>query len=216
VRGLRLNLDRLRYADLRPKADEFLQRYRQRLGPPVMIEEIVEFDLQIAVVPVPGLLQKLDIDGFTASDLTRIHVDKSVFDHPNESRYRFTLAHEVGHVTMHRRIFERFSFSSLDEYREFVRTVDEDDYGWLEWQAYCFAGLVLVPAAVLRDRFQQELASARVQQQIQEAQELGLGHEDYVDHLTTLLAERVARHFHVSPDVVARRIGYDDLAGTIP
>jgi hypothetical protein len=38
--------------------------------------------------------------------------------------------------------------------REFQREVDEADYNWLEYQAYAFAGLVLVPTGHLKTQFQ--------------------------------------------------------------
>jgi len=45
----------LSYDDLRREADEFLSEYHQSLSIPTPIEEIVEFDLSIDVIPIPGL-----------------------------------------------------------------------------------------------------------------------------------------------------------------
>jgi len=213
---IQVNLERLSYDDIRHAADDFLGAHPHRVGRPVQIEEIVDLDLGIDIVPVPGLLDELDIDGFTASDLSRIYVDQSVFDHPNENRYRFTLAHEVGHVRLHAYIFERFQFSNLDEYGDFIEGMDEDDREWLEHQAYWFAGLVLVPSVPLKASFQQELASAPIQRGIRAAQESGLTREQYLEHLCSRISDRLARCFSVSSQVVEKRLHYDKLTDDIP
>jgi hypothetical protein len=213
---IQLNPEHLSYDDIRRAADAFLGEHPQRVGPPVQIEEIVDLDLGIDIVPVPGLLDELEIDGFMASDLSRIYVDQSVFDHPNENRYRFTLAHEAGHVSLHADIFARFRFSNLDEYRDFIEGIDEDDREWLEHQAYWFAGLVLVPSVPLKASFEQELASAPIQRAVRAAQESGLTREQYLEHLCSRISDRLARHFCVSSQVVEKRLHYDKLAQEIP
>ena len=57
------------YEDLRKKADEFLAAYDPSGAIPVPIEEIVEFDFNINVVPVLGLQREFEVEGFTSSDL---------------------------------------------------------------------------------------------------------------------------------------------------
>lgn len=214
--NIRLNPNYLTYDDVRRIAGRFLKQYEQRIGPPVEIEEIAELDMGLVIVPVPELLEKLDIDGFTSSDLSQILVDESVFNHPNDNRYRFTIAHELGHVEMHRDIFARFRFAGLDEYKKFIEEVDENDYGWLEQHAYWFAGLVLVPSPLLNERFEQELSSARLKHSIQIAREQGLERNDYIEHVTKQIAEHIGRYFNVSSQVVVRRLGYDKLIDKIP
>ena len=87
------------YEDLRRKADEFLAEYHPAKTIPVPIEEIVEFQFRMDIVPTPGFHQLLDTDGFVTSDLREIWVDQFVYD-SRPGRYRFTLAHEIGHVSM--------------------------------------------------------------------------------------------------------------------
>jgi len=212
---VRLDLEYLSYDDLRLRADEFLRTYAHRAGPPLQIEEIVDLDMGIDIVPVWGLKEEHDIDGFTASDLTQIYVDQ-VQQERVEHRYRFTLAHEAGHVVLHRGIFEKFHFADLEEYRQFVEGIDEDDRDWLEWQAYCFAGLVLVPGQRLEAAFREELEKPRVRAQIDAAKQRGMSRKSYLGHLCALISQRVARKFAVSARVVEKRVDYDGLHETIP
>jgi len=213
---IRLNLDYLTYDDLRTRAGDFLRARPERTGPPLQIEEIVDLDMGIAIVPVPGLFDELEIDGFTASDLTQIYVDEAVYHHPVEHRYRFTLAHEVGHAVLHRDIFRRLQVSDLDDYREFVHGIDEGDREWLERQAYWFAGLVLVPPGALHERLHQEVSSPRLKHAIQAAQSAGLPRDEYLEHVCDLVCERIGRRFLVSSQVVEKRLRYDNLLDMIP
>lgn len=211
-----LSLEYLSYDDIRARADEFRGTYPNRIGPPLQIEEIVDLDMGIDIVPVWGLMEQLDIDGFTASDLTRIYVDRSVYEHRIEHRYRFTLAHEVGHVVLHGKTFEKHRFSDLAEYKEFIGSIEEDDRDWLEWQAYSFAGLVLVPSQELEPAFSEQLADPRLERQIRAAQASGLARKDYIAHVSERVSERIARRFAVSTYVVEKRLEYDNLHDRIP
>ena len=84
-------------------AESFLSKYNPSRSIPVPIEEIVEIDLRLEIIPILGLLKAVQVDGFTSSDLKTIYVDQWVLSEV-PYRYRFTLAHEVGHVFMHREI----------------------------------------------------------------------------------------------------------------
>jgi hypothetical protein len=62
----------LSYEDLRREAEEFLSEYHPSLSIPTPIEEIVEFDLGIDVIPVLGLRDEIKVEAFLASDLSAI------------------------------------------------------------------------------------------------------------------------------------------------
>ena len=124
----------LSYDDLRKKAAEFLERYHPSGEIPVPIELIAERDFGIDIVPVPGLqgvLRSNDfgVVGFITSDLKEIHVDECVFEN-RENRYRFTIAHELGHAVLHRDIYEKASFDSIEAWKEFINNIPDDDHGW--------------------------------------------------------------------------------------
>ena len=131
------------YEDLRKKADDFLREHHLSGAIPVPIEEIVEFDLKINIVPVLGLQREYEVEGFTSGDLKNIYVDEYVYT-DRITRYRFTLAHEIGHIVLHRHLYSAHKFNSIDGWKEFINSLTEKEHSWLEYQGYAFAGLVLV------------------------------------------------------------------------
>jgi hypothetical protein len=189
------------YDDLRRRADGFLAQYHPDGTIPVPIEEIVEFELGYDIVPTPGLHQLLDVDGFITSDLREIWVDQFVYD-SRPGRYRFTLAHEVGHSILHTDIFEHRSFHSIAEWRAFVNSIPEKEHSWLEYQAYAFAGLVLVPASPL------ETAARNCVNRLQ-SERIDLN-ENW-DFAWSRIAAFLAKQFLVCSQVIDKRLQKDDL-----
>lgn len=61
------------YEDLRKKADEFLREHYPSGEIPIPIEEIVEFDFNVNIVPVLGLQREFEVEGFTSGDLKNIY-----------------------------------------------------------------------------------------------------------------------------------------------
>ena len=90
----------LSYEDINNRAEDFLREHKRNDTLPVDIETIVEFDLGLNIFPFPNLQETFDIEGFISGDLTVIYVDEFIYNH-RLSRYRFTLAHEMGHVVFH-------------------------------------------------------------------------------------------------------------------
>ena len=93
----------LSYEDLRQHAEEFLAEFHEERTLPVPIEEIVEFDFQLEIIPIEGIFDELRVDAFLTSDLNRIYVDHFAMQH-RRRRYRFSLAHEIGHYELHKRL----------------------------------------------------------------------------------------------------------------
>jgi len=189
----------LRYDQLRQSADAFLARYHPSKRVPIPIERIVDFDLGLNIVPVPGLEAAFEIVGFTSSDLTEITVDAYVYERQS-GRYRFTLAHETGHVVLHADLFRQQQLESVDDWKEFVRTFPDMDLRRLEWQAHSFAGLVLVPGDALKRAASNMLRQAKAQ---------GINQEQ--DFVHDVIVEALATHFEVSTGVIQRRLEYDKL-----
>ncbi len=93
----------MNYNQIEQHAIDFLQAHDPDGTLPVPIELIVE-RMGIDIVPVPGLKRGYDLEGFTSCDRQAIYVDEQEpFNY--ETRYRFTLAHEVGHVILHDYLF---------------------------------------------------------------------------------------------------------------
>ncbi len=191
----------LPYDELRKEAEKFLAKHNGAHAIPVPIDHIVEYDLGIDIVPTPGLHDNFDVDSYPTSDLTEIHVDEYVYKH-RPARYRFSLAHEVSHLLIHKDVFAQLRFSTIDGWKEVVRSIPEDQYSWIEWQAYSLGGLILVPTDDLETVFGHAAGLA---------ERAGIRLAEASDEAKRILASHVARYFDVSIDVVTRRVKADKL-----
>lgn len=157
----------LTYNLIRKYAEDFLERYHHERTIHVPIEEIVEFKLNIGITPLPGLKERIEIEGFISSNLKTIYVDQGVMEkYPN--RYRFTLAHEVGHAILHEDLYKNVDFESVEDWKHFIKCLDPREYGFFELHAYNFAGLVLVPTERLEEGIKEALRSFNLKATIQE------------------------------------------------
>ena len=192
------------YEDLRRKADEFLAKHHPAGTIPVPIEEFVEFQLGMDIVPMPGLHTLIETDGFITSDLKEIYVDEFVYL-SRPGRYRFTLAHEVGHAILHHDLFRQRRFRSVKEWKAFVNGIPEKQHGWLEYQANAFAALVLVPKVALHNQTRICLDEVRSE---------GINLDENWDFAWSRIAAFVAKRFQVSSEVVDRRLQKDGVPET--
>jgi Zn-dependent peptidase ImmA (M78 family) len=194
----KISVPHLSYDQIRTKADNFLARYNPSKKIPVPIEEIVEFDLGLNIIPLPGLQKAYDIVAFTSSDFKSINVDKFVLENTRQGRYRFSLAHEVGHYLLHQECLSVFIFNSIEEWKTFQSDFDDESNAWLEFQANSFGGLVLVP--------KEHLASCKksIEEQIRKA-----GMDYTTDAAQLIVVERLAVEFNVSKEVINKRLQKD-------
>lgn len=191
----------LSYDDVRKHAEEFLDEFHKNRSIPTPIEEIVEFDFGMEVFPIPGLKDELGVDAFLSSDLTSISVDEDVMMHI-KVRYRFSLAHELGHHWLHDDLFQSVEIKSVADWRNVLEEI-EDQYFFFEYQANSFAGLVLVPPLALKARFTRRL---------EEAKASGLKHGDVLRHpLRQRLVDGLAGEFEVSEQTMTIRLEKDGL-----
>lgn len=98
-------------------AIDFSLQYNQNEQIPVPIEEIVEIELGINIVPRKGLLGLEQIDAFLSHDYKTIYIDEDHYLNQT-NRCRFTLAHEVGHFCLHKEIIN--SITSIDQWRKHI------------------------------------------------------------------------------------------------
>ena len=196
-----LDIPRYSYETLRKRADNFLRTYNPKATIPVPIEEIIEFQFRMDIIPIPGLHQGYEVDGFISSDLSAISVDLFVYE-SRPGRYRFTLAHELGHAVLHRRVYEAAAFSTIKEWKRFVAEIDIQDYEWLEWQAYAFAGLILVPPVSLRKKLSDAVSRADAS---------GLSVRKAGDVARQYVSAWLAKEFEVSSPVIEKRLDKDKL-----
>ena len=174
-------------------AQNFLKTYHPRDSYPTPIEEIIDLQLRIDVIPIPGLHKNYEIDGFLSSDLSSISVDMNVYE-SRQRRYRFTLAHEIGHRILHEDLYAQCKFKYTKEWKKFIKEFPEKEYSWFEWQANEFAGLVLVPCHHL---------AKRLHYHKKQIEALGVKDQGVIyDRIVELLSQ----DFVVSREVIQRRL----------
>lgn len=103
---------------LRAKADEIRNNYWNNTLP-VDIELVCERDLGLDLIPIQSLKLITSSDAILLSNLKEIVYDDSV----PEVRIRFTIAHEVGHLILHKEIIEKIQCKSFDEWTEKINNL---------------------------------------------------------------------------------------------
>ena len=189
------------YDEIRNHAAHFLKQYHPGMEIPIPIEEIAEFQMGLDIVPIPGLLRAFDVDGFTSSNLSNIYVDEFIYSN-RPGRYRFTLAHEVGHIILHKEIYSKANFRNIKERKDFINSISAKDHGWLEYQAYSFGGLVLVP---------REHLIKLTEFHVKCIQKEDISLRENWDFAWDLIAVQLAKDFEVSPDVIEKRLSKDKV-----
>lgn len=153
---MNLRTQPLSYYKIGQIAKEFLKKYHPNLSIPVPIEEIVEQKLNLKIIQQMGLKRDYDVEGFLISDFTTIFVDFDMYL-KHENRTRFTIAHEVGHLVLHKDLFEKLGINSVEKLNNFSIKLSDEEYRWLEYQAYSFASHILVPRDLLINELKKRL-----------------------------------------------------------
>lgn len=182
----------------RPQADAFLTEHNPEGVLPLPLEEIVEFRLGINIVPIPGLQDRIQSVGYITSDLTEINVDQEVTER-FPARYRWTLAHEVGHLLLHRNVYESQSFRTADGWKLWIRSIPDNIYRRLEAQANTIASQLLMPAPALAEHFEDVVGKLKAND---------LNWNDSPDMVYRILS----KEFGVSPDSIMYALRNEGLA----
>lgn len=138
--------------ELKKRAGDFLLTYNKEKKIPVPIEEIAEYDLDISIMPTPGLEAYWGIDGFITSPLDIIVIDKKIY-YDQVNRARFTIAHEVSHKILHKKFYEKLEINSAKSYLDFQENENISLKPRMEYQAYFLAGYILLPETSFNARF---------------------------------------------------------------
>lgn len=178
------------------------ERIRRKYWPsgeiPVEVEEIL-WKIGLKLEPIPSLKADVDVDALLSGDLTRIIVDAEEYmDDRKQHRMRFSIAHELGHYVLHKKLYEDIKLTSVKEWIRFVDSIPEDQYGHIEQQAYEFAGRLLVPLGRLKKEVDRAVIKARA-----------AGFSDWErsgDAVREYMANSIYRVFGVSGQVIEKRI----------
>jgi hypothetical protein len=183
---------------LEQRAEAFLQKYHPSLEIPVPIEQIVEFQLKIDVIPFPNLERDFEHHGFAATGGS-IYVDERQMMN-QENRYRFTLAHEVGHLLLHRSLYDAAKVEKLESYLRFQESLTVEEIKALEFQARNFGGRILMPHSRVVETATAEYRRVR-------GLVAGMSHKN----LCNGVARRICRSFNVHQDVAETRLHGDKI-----
>jgi len=193
------------------KANEFLKKYNPALKIPVPVEEIIEFDLKLDIFPAPFLYKDHGISSFLTIDRKEIWVDQLQFEQ-YEQKYRFSLAHETGHLILHNYIIkEGYAIisktgSSVSNYLEWLNTLTGLDIEQMDFQANRFASYLLMPNPLLKNLFLKMYDSLISDPNFKDIER---------PFLLEALVEELSKVFNVSPKSLSLRILNDPALNSI-
>jgi Zn-dependent peptidase ImmA (M78 family) len=192
---------------------DFLKAHDFHNQIPIDVEAILEFVLDVGIIPIPGFQQNYSVEGSLSMDLKTVYVDEHVY-RAVETRYRFTLAHELGHILLHKSLYKDTDANSFIDWKRAYRMISESSYFSLEKQAYDFAGLLLVPADHLKMRFAKMISENKAK--FVEADKKGVMRPKVLEYFMSQVIYRLGRVFNVSTNVIEKRIDRDNLIVLIP
>jgi len=114
----------------------------ERKSIPIDIELIAERDCGIEIIPVDFLKHDHNVDSWITRDLSIIYIEATFCD-PRNKRYRFLIAHEIGHRQMHWDFLREINYRSVTELKEILEGIQKID--WYEHHADQFAANILIP-----------------------------------------------------------------------
>lgn len=203
---MKLKLPFLKYSQIGEESQQLLKQYWPSLTLPIPIEDIIDVKMGINIFPLPRLYIDFRQDGFLTADRKTIYVDEIQYDNYHK-KYRFTIAHELGHYILHKECYENLSFQSTKEYIKWKASIPSEELDWFETQAHWFAAQILVPKIWLKK------VCLEV---INEYHDQLLSLTKIPDDFWSYASNMVARRFDVSPPVIQIRMEREKLIEEIP
>ena len=115
-----------------------------------------------------------------------------------QKRLRFSVAHELGHLALHRAAASTVKFGSFEDFQMWTRNGDKYE---LEQAANEFAGRLLVPVDRLRDYF--DKFATRCDQEFP--------HWKANQGMREMFTDGAAPHFGVNSQVIAVRLDRENV-----
>ena len=199
-----------------PDIGKTVEKYREGCGLdeqiPVDVERLFDIILKINIIPIPSLFRSHEINAFISNDFKKIYVDEYLYVNL-EPQYRFTLAHELGHMVLHQSFYRQYGIKDIASYHRYINSITEDEYTLLETQANNFAGLFLVPPGPLGTHFREQ---AKEIVHFISVKFKGLKREKYYGMAIELIAHKLSPIFNVHYQPIQIRIERDKLSDLIP
>ena len=129
-------------------AEALREKYPSLKKVPVDVLGFAEFDLGLEFDYSP--VQQVGLDAILRPDLKGIVFDGETFREASSlNRVRFSAAHELGHLFLHKEIYGSLGFKTVEQWVAFIDAIPPDQYQWIEYQAHQFAGYFLIPTREL-------------------------------------------------------------------
>jgi len=135
---------------------EYALRPNTSIGPPVPVDELLEvqLELQCEIADLRAEFECDDVLGMIWFNSKLVKIDRSLDPHERPhllGRFRFTLAHEVGHWRLHRQYYREDPsqarlFAGKGRPAFVCRSSEKPP---VEWQADTFASYLLMPAKMV-------------------------------------------------------------------
>ncbi|MDP2323841.1 MAG: ImmA/IrrE family metallo-endopeptidase, partial [Gammaproteobacteria bacterium] len=117
---------------------------------PFPADRVIETVFNVDIVPIKGLAEVISpAKAFLSGQGRQLTVDEAHMMRDG-GPFRFTVAHELGHLVLHRDILAAAKYNTSNQYLEFLASIPDDTRSSMEWQANEFAGVLVVPARHLR------------------------------------------------------------------
>jgi hypothetical protein len=175
---------------------------------PLDLISFVELELRMDLIPYDLLKENFGADAAILADFSGFYIDGEIFDRIDVvrgaqlNRLRFSIAHELGHLFLHREHFESAEIATSDHLLDWLNEHNGRKYDF-EREANEFAGRLLVPVDVLRDCFDRMLP-------VMDAQ---YGRHTWVANaeIRSKTAELIAPRFGVHPIAIETRFDRDGI-----
>jgi hypothetical protein len=190
--------------EIRRHAESFRKQYWGEKSLPIDILSIVESDLRLAIRPIKNLRSECDTYALLLGTNKTIIVDfDNYMDERMQNRLRFSVAHEIGHLVLHKDLFLKVNHESIKEWQNFILNIPEREYGFIEYHANEFAGQLLVPVEPLRLQLKKAISHAKRQ---------GLENENLIgDAALNYISSYICRFFGVSDQAIQKRLQKEKL-----
>ncbi|MDW7762058.1 MAG: ImmA/IrrE family metallo-endopeptidase [Acidobacteriota bacterium] len=200
------------YDELRIIVADYMDKCGINKDIPIDVEFLLDNAYQINIIPFPSLFKGFGINAFMSNDFSKMYVDEYLYSNL-EPQYRFTIAHELGHMILHTEWYRQFRIENIASYLEYLSGVREEDYRILETQASNFAGLFLVPPEQLAIKFKEK---AREIVRYVQSEFKGIRRDKYLNMVVEIAAQKLSRDFNVHHSPIMIRIERDKLTDFIP
>lgn len=194
--------------------DGYGRKFNPVTAPPIPVDEILEcfLNLSLQFGDLPRELELPDVLGAIRFREREVLIDQTLDPTANpqkEGRYRFTVAHEMGHWELHRHAFlqnanQPLLFDAGPGPTHACRATSTEP---IEWQANTFAGFLLMPKEMVRQAWNDQQRSLEPYDARDELKDLssrwGLADDN---RPTVNVAKTMAQRFKVSGQAMQIRL----------